>query len=731
MRRLSLAPTGRTWCGVAVAWLLAWLLALGVAQAAAPPATVTSPTKVYRLEQLRDYVRMPRVPTQVRANGASRINFGSTQCSPCWGEVISYTTFSQPTQTFNVARYDGAAITLLIPTVHPRAAKLNPVRIQTLVDRLDILYASYKELLGWAPDLTSDPRGKQVFAFLPNEPTNFYGLAFAPGDSSEYSNAVLDEIGLDEDVLTNVFVHELAHNFDVMSAWAYGPDSSHNWTTILQEWFARVQSKMADGGSSIKRPTAVLNDWLGTYWKPYLANPALTWADCAAPSAGVPACTAAQAQYLMGSFFTVVAQHMTGAQVKAWLAEGVANSLNGDFYDSAEQASDAMLMSLAKATQSDPRCVATHLKWYQGPGLAGASAYATPFAGCLDSDNDGANRFLDCRDDNAAIAPGKPEVADGLDNDCDGVVDNLVIQEANAPAGDYSNDLYEGTPVAALPFVLSGQLSAPGAGAADDLDAVLLPTPLTREGTLSLCSEGGQFQVNGLLSDGAAVGPLLRRETSGCAQTTLPDGDSWAGFYVLRPPNATIGGRYTLAITPLTDSSGLAPAATQMVQNNQKRLQAQHTPASLAGGNVGLQVRWFQSGLGFVQSLAAGDANANIAPTLAIPANAARPVKLRAQLWRDGMPIEEPSRPLTMVQSGSLADCIFSWGERSLPSAFPTTGAAAGNLGAFYFRYYPSSNTFLASSSADDSLYYLAASSGNGVVGLGDLATWKGNSGCQ
>ena len=727
MHPAQLAGFGKTVCGVVLALLFSMQLAL----AAAPAPVAVSPLQFPPYSYGLDYVRMQKASKQPRTTIASRINFGTVNCSPCWGEVISYTTFSQPVQTFAVARYDGAAVTVLIPQVHPRTAKLNPVRIQTLVDRLDMLYATYKELLGWAPDLTTDPRGKQVFAFLPNEPANFYGLAFTPGDSTEYSNAVLDEIGLDDDILTNVFVHELAHNFDVMSAWAYGPDSSHNWTTVLQEWFARVQAKMADGGSSVKRPSAVLNDWLGTYWKPYLTNPALTWADCAATPNDLPACTAAQARYLMGSFFTVVAQQMSGAQVKAWLAEGVANSLNGVTFSSAEQTSDAMLMSLANVTQSDTRCLATHLKWYQGPGLAGAAKYPTPFAGCLDSDNDGASRFVDCRDDNAAIAPGKPEVSDGLDNDCDGVVDNQVIQEADTPGGDYSNDLFEGTPAAALPFLIRGQLSQPGATVLDDVDSIRLAAPLAGAVTLALCSDGGQFQVNGLRATGSAEGPLLRASGAACTQTTLPANTPWAGFYVLRPPNATVGGAYTLSISAAADTSGLAPAATQLVQNAQQRMQSNHTAASLAGGNTGLQVRWFQSGAGFVQSKPASDATANTAPALTQPATAARPIKLRAQLWRDGMPIEEPSRPLIMVQSGSLSDCIFAWGARSLPSAFPTTDIAAGNLGAFYYRYYPGTNTFLASSSVDDSLYYLAASSGNGPVNLGDLAIWKANSGCN
>lgn len=66
-----------------------------------------------------------------------------------------------------------------------------------------------------------------------------------------------------------------------------------------------------------------------------------------------------------------------------------------------------------------------------------------------------------------------------------------------------------------------------------------------------------------------------------------------------------------------------------------------------------------------------------------------------------------------------------------MPSAFPLAGAAAGDLAPYYYRYYPATNTFLASSSVDDSLYYFAASSGKGVVNLGDLAIWKAQSGCN
>lgn len=84
---------------------MACLLVCGVAGANAVP----------RLPQpgaTPDYVRQPQAHVQTRTSAASRINFGTTACSPCWGETISYTTFSTPVQTFTVSRYDGAAVTL-------------------------------------------------------------------------------------------------------------------------------------------------------------------------------------------------------------------------------------------------------------------------------------------------------------------------------------------------------------------------------------------------------------------------------------------------------------------------------------------------------------------------------------------------------------------------------------------------------------------------------------------
>lgn len=79
--------------------------------------------------------------------------------------------------------------------------------------------------------------------------------------------------------------------------------------------------------------------------------------------------------------------------------------------------------------------------------LAAASVWACAPAGeepvddptCLvadDCDGDGAPRSLDCDDDDPAVAPGQPEVADnGLDDDCDATTADAARVELAATAG--------------------------------------------------------------------------------------------------------------------------------------------------------------------------------------------------------------------------------------------------------------------------------------------------------
>jgi hypothetical protein len=83
--------------------------------------------------------------------------------------------------------------------------------------------------------------------------------------------------------------------------------------------------------------------------------------------------------------------------------------------------------------------------------------------------------------------------------------------------------------------------------------------------------------------------------------------------------------------------------------------------------------------------------------------------------------------PTTTV---SQPDCLFNWAEKTLPSYFPA-GATTQTQSPYTFRYYPSTNYYLATSSSDNHVYYLGPTTGNKATDAGgDLTAWYGKAGC-
>jgi virginiamycin B lyase len=77
-----------------------------------------------------------------------------------------------------------------------------------------------------------------------------------------------------------------------------------------------------------------------------------------------------------------------------------------------------------------------------------------------------------------------------------------------------------------------------------------------------------------------------------------------------------------------------------------------------------------------------------------------------------------------------LADCLFNWAERTYPTLFaPTT--TSNTLAPYYYRYYSQTRAYLATSSADNHVYYLGPISNNAILDVGALSTWLGTASCQ
>ena len=86
---------------------------------------------------------------------------------------------------------------------------------------------------------------------------------------------------------------------------------------------------------------------------------------------------------------------------------------------------------------------------------------------------------------------------------------------------------------------------------------------------------------------------------------------------------------------------------------------------------------------------------------------------------------------MVMPAANSQLDCLFNWAERAYPSLFAPVGEISNTLAPYYFRYYPQTNSYLATSFADSHVYYLGPWSNNSILDVGALSDWLATAGCQ
>ena len=77
----------------------------------------------------------------------------------------------------------------------------------------------------------------------------------------------------------------------------------------------------------------------------------------------------------------------------------------------------------------------------------------------------------------------------------------------------------------------------------------------------------------------------------------------------------------------------------------------------------------------------------------------------------------------------SSAECLFEWAEKHYPSLFAPAGSASAFWNAYTFRHYPTTQTILAVSSADNHLYFQGPD--GKLQDQGPLTDWLPKSGCM
>ena len=85
----------------------------------------------------------------------------------------------------------------------------------------------------------------------------------------------------------------------------------------------------------------------------------------------------------------------------------------------------------------------------------------------------------------------------------------------------------------------------------------------------------------------------------------------------------------------------------------------------------------------------------------------------------------------SFARTVSSADCLFNWAEMSYATLFAPVGASSASAAPCYYRYYSQTHAYLATSSADNHVYYLGPVSSNAILDVGTLSTWQATSKCQ
>lgn len=520
----------------------------------------------------RDYIiPLPGAPAQAPADVAD-------------GDTVTYTAFDKT--VYSLRQFNGKYTALLLQQADLDKFTLEKVRLT--IDRNDVLYTQLVEFLG------SEPRGEGLLrvAYVKTcgagcGTVGRRGLELDPKNFTEWL-----------DFSYAYTVHEMCHNFDLYSGFLFGgPDAPHSWTDFASRYivvYNRNGSVKPD--NAIFGPEEQLQSWIDQYFMPYVRYPGATWEACIRDNLCTAGSPSGIAQHTQGGVPLRLAQVYGAAAMKRWLpyvsAQTAARRLVAGSLTAAQK-SDLLIESLSVATGANLACFFDWLKWPVGTDLrAQLGAQFAANVLCNDQDADGYSPFQgDLHDTNSGVNPGAVEVLNGLDEDCNGLVDDILFVEGS----DF--------PDLSSPFSLPVPSRVRGAiSSATDLDAFsiqLAATSLVKFTLKSTSDFKGWLFVNKQGSTEWLT--YFYVSAGGSADLTVSLGPGKWIFDVAHN-NASNPGAYNLALQTTRQwpipFTALTPSSDQP---GRYILRAPDAPAAIAGMTNPV-ARFWLSGIGWVGS---------------------------------------------------------------------------------------------------------------------------------
>lgn len=489
------------------------------------------------------------------------------------GGIVTYQPFVSSEPTVKLHQFKGKYVELLLPdhwlysTATPDGLTDEERRI--LIDRADITYQYYKEILQGEP---IDPPGRNTIGLLRIAVVNNVGgdawahfglkemeIKDAPERLQQFKNEIADGFETNRQIIN----HEMAHNFDLydngpLYLWYDNTCTGtvtnwcHAWTDFW-DGFLPYYGRVAGIRETVPDPDleltadGQLNWWVGNSYLPYYENlpdPNIDWEECVRDS-NCPSPIKAR-----DTWAGIMQRYVQLYGVKAVLAamDYLKNYAAGHPAPTSKEEKEHLhIAMLAHGAQANLSCFLKEWQWYTSPALETEMAvYGAPDENryCQDNDGDGFTPLQgDCNDAAGTVAPGMPELDNGVDDDCNGLVDDLLLKE---PAGGFADP-----ETIVLPHKIQGEISS-----ATDGDTFVFNAPSPQGIDVTLTSPGS-FSGAFVLYDENGVAIASQHVDAGKSVRVvyeLPEARDWtvgvvydgsAGAYEL-----SIGGQPLLPLKP-------------------------------------------------------------------------------------------------------------------------------------------------------------------------------------
>jgi hypothetical protein len=429
------------------------------------------------------------------------------------GALVQYESFDG--QFYDLVRNPGRYVDVLLPPAAAGEPGFTADHVEELVDRLDMLYALYAELLQGEPGGS----GLLNIAFIPQTCGTGCGLIGGRGIEVQSASHVMEDIirELDAGRLDSILLHEMAHNFDTFSTYLhYLPDHAHAWTDMFEFFAPYRYSRDSTKGRS---PDDLYNSPVRAVWKDYVADDSARWDNCVRDQGcgdlGLPANGLwAMVYYRIESLYGVEALIDSFRFVREY-----SRTHGAPLTDEGKEG--LRILSLAVGVKANIACYMDSLKWPVPDATRQEMQRRFGSGGslCSDQDNDG---FIaingDCDDNDSSRNILSEEIAfNGIDDDCDELVDEKSLNEA-----EYGNDLdnFTGKVNTVLPSEITGSSFDP-----DDRDTFSFSLAASRRARVTLCAQS-EFKgwAAGLKPDGSGLDSpnwYVYRPAPGCSSNTF------------------------------------------------------------------------------------------------------------------------------------------------------------------------------------------------------------------